>query len=70
MSKKLRLLSFVMMILILISLAIMNKFSDNADMLYEDWYAVDNEAQADLLNGKYTGVQLEHKLKEVYRTNK
>lgn len=48
----------------------LNKFSDKADILYEDWYAVDNEAQADLLNGKYTGVQLEHKLKEVYRTNK
>ena len=47
----------------------LHKFSDNADMMYEDWYAVDNEAQADLLNGKYTGVQLEHNLKEVYRTN-
>ena len=39
-------------------------------MLYEDWYAVDNEAQADLLNRNYTGVQLEHKMKEIYRTHK
>ena len=45
----------------------LNKFSDNADVLYEDWYAVDDEAQADLLNRKYTGIQLEHKMKEVYR---
>ena len=48
----------------------LNKFSNNSDILYEDWYAVDNEAQADLLNRNYTGVQLEHKMKEIYRTHK
>ena len=36
-------------------------------MLYEDWYTVDSEEQADLLNKNYTGVQLEHKMKEIYR---
>ena len=45
----------------------LNKFSDNADTLFEDWYAVDSEEQADLLNKNYTGVQLEHKMKEIYR---
>ena len=48
----------------------LNKFSENADVLYEDWYAVDDEAQADWLNRKYTGIQLEHKMKDVYRTYK
>ncbi|MBQ8780757.1 MAG: hypothetical protein IJZ72_03695 [Oscillospiraceae bacterium] len=46
----------------------LNKFSANADVQYEDWYAVNDEAQTDLLNQKYTGVQLEHKLDMVYRT--
>ena len=45
----------------------LNKFSDSSDTLYEDWYAVDSEEQADLLNKNYTGVQLEHKIKEIYR---
>lgn len=45
----------------------LNKFSDNADIRYEDWYAVNSEAHADRLNNTYTGVQLEHEMKEVYR---
>lgn len=45
----------------------LNKFSSNADVQYEDWYAVDSEAHADRLNKNYTGVQLEHKLNEVCR---
>lgn len=46
----------------------LNKFSDNSDIQYEDWYPVDDEAQADLLNRKYTGIELEHRMKEVYRS--
>ncbi len=46
----------------------LNKFSDNSDKEYEDWYPVDDEAQADFLNRKYTGTELEHKMKEVYRS--
>ncbi|MBQ8688198.1 MAG: hypothetical protein IJ512_06575 [Ruminococcus sp.] len=45
----------------------LNKFSDHADTEYEDWYAADNEQQADQLNKKYTGVQLEHRMNEIYR---
>ena len=45
----------------------LNKFSDKADTLYEDWYAVRNESQADQLNSRYTGIQLEHKMKEIFR---
>ena len=45
----------------------LNKFSDNADAQYEDWYSVDNETHADRLNKKYTGIQLEHKMNEIRR---
>lgn len=46
----------------------LNKFSDNSDIQYEDWYPVEDEAEADLLNRKYTGIELEHKMEEVYRS--
>ena len=46
----------------------LNKFSENSDIQYEDWYPVEDEEEADLLNRKYTGIELENKMKEVYRS--
>lgn len=44
----------------------LNKFSLNADTLYEDWYAVESEKQADKFNREYSSPQLERKYKAVY----
>lgn len=46
----------------------LNKFSVLSDNVFEDWYSVESEQQADFLNRTYTGVQLERKFREVYST--
>ena len=43
----------------------LNKFSENHNKLYEDWYLVENEISADKLNQRYTGSELERILKPV-----
>ena len=45
----------------------LNKFSQYRDILFEDFYAVTDEAHADRLNRTYTGIQLEHALKAAFR---
>ncbi len=46
----------------------LNKFSENCNKLYEDWYAVENEISADKLNQKYTGCELERMFKPIKDT--
>ncbi len=41
----------------------LNKFSEQKDTLFEDYYPVKDEREADHLNRIYTGIQLEHKMK-------
>ena len=43
----------------------LNKFSENPDKLYEDWYMVESEAAADRLNKRYTGCELERRFKPI-----
>lgn len=38
----------------------LHKFSEQKDTLFEDYYVVKDEQQADHLNRIYTGLQLEH----------
>ncbi|MBO5220094.1 MAG: hypothetical protein J6C52_11725 [Clostridia bacterium] len=38
----------------------LHKFSGQKDTLFEDYYAVRDEKQADYFNRTYTGMQLEH----------
>ena len=40
----------------------LNKFSEQKHTLFEDYYIVKDEREADYLNRTYTGIQLEHKL--------
>lgn len=44
----------------------LNKFSEQKDTLFEDFYAVKDEWDAEHLNKTYTGIQLEHKYKPVF----
>lgn len=45
----------------------LHKFSEYKNTLFEDWYLVDGEKQADYLNRNYTGIELEHKLEPVFK---
>lgn len=45
----------------------LNKFSPLAQILYEDWYPIGSEAEADRVNGTYTGPQWERLHKPVLR---
>ena len=45
----------------------LNRFSEQNDILFEDWYAVSGPQQAGHLNRIYTGIQLEHHLKPAAR---
>lgn len=45
----------------------LSMFADNEGKMHEDWYAVSDEKEADRLNEKYTGLQMERKFKSVYR---
>ena len=38
----------------------LHKFSEQKNTLFEDYYSVKDERQADYLNKTYTGIQLEH----------
>lgn len=38
----------------------LHKFSEHKNTLFEDYYPVKDERQADYLNRTYTGIQLEH----------
>ena len=40
----------------------LNKFSDKRNVLFEDWYEVRDECQADNFNSMYTGIQLEREI--------
>ncbi|MBQ7999800.1 MAG: hypothetical protein IJ298_01115 [Ruminococcus sp.] len=40
----------------------LHKFSAQKNILFEDYYLVKDEQQADYLNRTYTGIQLEHTL--------
>ena len=44
----------------------LHKFSKQKDTLFEDFYSVKDERQADYLNRTYTGIQLEHTLKPTF----
>lgn len=44
----------------------LHKFSDQKDVLFEDWYAVENQSQADYWNRNYTGIQLERKMETAF----
>lgn len=37
----------------------LNMFSENPDIIYEDWYPVVSEKEADRINREYTGPDLE-----------
>ena len=43
----------------------LNKFTGKSSEIYEDWYKVKNEMQADSMNRQYTGLQLELKYKKL-----
>lgn len=45
----------------------LNKFSEQNDALFEDYYVVKNEQQADYFNKTYTGIQLEHTLTHAFQ---
>ena len=45
----------------------LNRFSCHPNTVFEDWYAVENEPQADHLNRTYTGIQLEHIMTPAFR---
>ena len=45
----------------------LHKFSKLKDILFEDFYVVKDEREADYLNRTYTGIQLEHKLIPAFR---
>lgn len=45
----------------------LHKFAEQKDLLFEDWYAVRNEAQGDQWNQTYTGIQLEHSRTPAFR---
>ena len=46
----------------------LHKFSARKQTLFEDWYSVANEKQADYWNMTYTGIQLEHRMKPAFHT--
>ena len=52
----------------------LHKFSESRDTLFEDYYSVKNEREADYINRNYTGIRLEHKMKPKFqlqrKTNK
>lgn len=45
----------------------LNQFSARKETLFEDWYAVESEQQADHWNRIYTGMELEHSQKPLFR---
>ena len=45
----------------------LHKFSQYKDVLFEDWYPVGSEKQADYWNRTYTGIQMEHKMTPAFR---
>ena len=44
----------------------LHKFSEQNDTLFEDYYIVKDEREADYLNRTYTGIQLEHQLNPIF----
>ena len=48
----------------------LNKFADNSDKIYEDWYLVENEQEADYINRTYTGIELEHRMEPILQIKK
>ena len=45
----------------------LNKFSAHRETLFEDYYPVQDEAEADFLNASYTGIELEHRRKPTFK---
>ncbi len=45
----------------------LNRFSAKKQTLFEDWYPVESERQADHWNRIYTGMELEHSRKPLFR---
>ena len=45
----------------------LHQFSEQKDTLFEDYYLVKDEREADYLNRTYTGIQLEHKRKPAFQ---
>ena len=43
----------------------LNQFAETSRNWHKDWYAVENELQADFLNHTYTGPQLERAYKKL-----
>lgn len=48
----------------------LHKFSNQKDMLFEDYYLVKDEQEADYINKTYTGIQLEHRMKPEFQLKK
>lgn len=46
----------------------LHKFSDQKDILFQDYYAVRDMRQADYLNRTYTGLQLENMMTPTFRS--
>lgn len=44
-----------------------NPFSEWRETLFEDYYPVKDEREADYVNRTYTGIQLEHKMKPEFQ---
>ena len=45
----------------------LHKFSEAKDSLFEDYYPVRDEREADHLNKSYTGIQLEHAMQPAFK---
>ena len=45
----------------------LHKFSEQKDVLFEGYYLVKDEREADDLNRTYTGIQLEHTMKPAFQ---
>ena len=48
----------------------LHKFCVQKDILFEDYYSVKDEREADHINRTYTGIQLEHHMKPKFQLKK
>jgi len=48
----------------------LHKFSKRRETLFEDYYSVKDEQDADYINKTYTGIELEHKMKPIFQLQK
>ena len=48
----------------------LHKFSEQRETLFEDYYSVEDEREADYINRTYTGIELEHRMKPILQLQK